>query len=70
MRVNSRCEDCDDKRRECEDRAARWIRQLCWIDEQLRFTLNLLDHHRKRNKRLAYIEQVREKLQWIIDEVQ
>lgn len=63
------CIDCEAKRDECEQRCQRWIRNLCMLDEQLRFLLNVVDHHRKRNKRLAYVEQIRGRLRWLIDQL-
>lgn len=66
----TKCDECEDKRNECEKRSARWILTLCFFDEQLRFTINTLDHHRRRNRKIVYVEELREKLKWILDQAQ
>jgi hypothetical protein len=64
-----RCSECETKREACEKRAQRWIVSLCRTDEQLRFLLNVLDHHRARNKRLEWVENLRERLKCLIDSI-
>jgi hypothetical protein len=67
--VDPRCSECESKREACEKRAQRWIMSLSRTDEQLRFLLNVLDHHRARNKRLAWVEHLRERLKCLIDNI-
>jgi len=67
--ADPRCAECEAKRAACEKRAQRWISSLSRTDEQLRFLLNVLDHHRARNKRLAWVEHLRERLQCLIDNI-
>ena len=67
MLIEPQCEECEAKREACERRCQRWIRSLCKVDEELRFLLNIIDHHRKRNKRLVYVEQIRERIRCLID---
>lgn len=57
------------KRKECEERSQRWILTISMIDEQLRFTLSSLDHHRKRNKKIVYVEEIRERIKCLIEQL-
>ncbi len=59
------CPECFRKRRECEERAARWITTLCWVDDELTLTINYLDYHRARSERREYIEALRRRLVWL-----
>ena len=61
------CAECETKRKESEARAARWIRTACFLDEHLRFAINTLDRARKRNKKIIYVEELRAKLKWMLD---
>lgn len=63
------CLECEKKRKESEARAARWILTACFLDEHIRFALNTIDRHRKRNKPVVYVEELRAKLKWILDNV-
>lgn len=63
------CRECEAKRRECEDRARRWVASNAFCDEQLRYLLNYIDYHRDRSERREWIEKLRKKIQWIIDHI-
>lgn len=56
------CDECHRKRRACEERAARWIQTLTWLDDEIGLTINFLDYHRSRSERRAYIEALRKRL--------
>lgn len=63
------CDDCERKRRACEERAARWIQTLAWLDDEIGLTINFLDYHRARSERRAYIEALRKRLLKIREEM-
>lgn len=56
------CDECLKKRLACEQRAARWIQTLAWVDDEIGLTINFLDYHRARSERRAYIEALRKRL--------
>lgn len=56
------CTECLKKRLACEERAARWIQTLAWVDDEIGLTINFLDYHRSRSERRAYIEALRKRL--------
>lgn len=63
------CSECEAKRRECEQRAQRWVASNAFCDEQLRYLLHYIDYHRDRSERREWIEKLRSKVQWIIDHI-
>lgn len=64
--MEDECAACQRKLVDCEQRSYRWLKASVFADEQLRLLLTFLDYHRARSERRAYIEQVREKIAWII----
>jgi hypothetical protein len=64
------CDECEGKRRACEERAQRWIRTLAWVDDEIGLTLNFLDYHRQRSEKRAYIEALRKRLLWLRQNMQ
>jgi hypothetical protein len=61
----SPCSECFHKRRACEERAARWIQSLMWVDDELGIVISYLDYHRARSERREYVEQLRKRLLWL-----
>lgn len=66
MTCDSDYAKCSAMLAECEQRSYRYLKASVFADEQLRLLLTFLDYHRARSERRAYIEQVREKIAWII----
>jgi hypothetical protein len=64
------CIECEAKRKACEERANRWLASNAFCDEQLRFLLNYIDYHRDRSEKREWIERMRAKVQWIIDNIE
>ncbi len=62
MHEQDPCDECLKKRLACEQRAARWIQTLAWVDDEIGLTINFLDYHRARSERRAYIEALRKRL--------
>jgi hypothetical protein len=59
------CDECNGKRQACEERAARWIATLAWLDDEIGLTISYLDYHRARSERRQYIESLRKRLLWL-----
>ena len=67
--VSKQCDECEAKRRACEERAQRWLASNAFVDEQLRYLLNYIDYHRDRSEKREWVEKMRSKVQWIIDNI-
>lgn len=62
------CKENIEKRKSCEERSHRWITNATWTDGQLRIVLSFLDYHRERSQKREWIEKLRERIIWILEQ--
>ena len=68
--IETNCKTClenEAKRNACEQRAERWLVSCTWTDGQMRLLLSFVDYHRKRSQKREWVETMREKILWILE---